>query len=151
MNRMRRDKTIFIAICIATFVSIAIIAYNFIKNTSEKMPEVEMDIEEGFNTPVIRAADCNCLPGYIPNNTIKSIVLGKQGEFITIGSPMLVRYGTENKWVEKTVDKNFQATNEFFGSDPAPGLHKHVETVASTSKEYFCLSLSDPEKRRSCY
>jgi hypothetical protein len=150
---MKRDKTIFIAICIAIFVSIAIVAYNFITGASKTMSGrgyVE-DVKEGFDTPIIRAADCNCLPGYIPSNSIKGRILGKQGEFITVGSPTLVRYGTESKWVEKTVDKNFQATNDFFGSDPAPGLHKHVETVPSTSTDYFCRSLSEPEKRRPCY
>ena len=46
MNRMRRDKTIFIAICIATFVSIAIVAYKFINNASNIMPDTELDVEE---------------------------------------------------------------------------------------------------------
>ena len=150
MNRMKRDKTIFIAICIAIFVSIAVVAYNFITRASMNISDVE-EVKEGFDTPIIRAADCNCLPGYIPSNTVKGRILGKQGEFITVGSPTLVRYGTENKWVEKMVDKNFKATNDYFGSDPAPGLHKHVETVPSTSTDYFCLNLSDPGKRRPCY
>ena len=147
MNRMKRDKSIFIAICITIFICISVIAYNFIQNGSKKMDEVE----EAFEVLATRAADCKCLPGYIPSNRIKARVLGNQGEFITISSPTLVRYGTDNKWIEKTVDANFRATNQFFGSDPAPGLHKRVETVANTNETYFCLSLSDPGKRRSCY
>ena len=145
-----RGGTPFIIGTIVFFIVCAI-GLRFIRNKDKLFEMGGSKSVDGFSTAPTRAADCNCLPGYIPSNSIKGRILGKQGEFITVGSPTLVRYGTESKWVEKTVDKNFQATNDFFGSDPAPGLHKHVETVPSTSTDYFCRSLSDPEKRRPCY
>jgi hypothetical protein len=52
-------KSVLIGICIAFFVAIALQGVKFM-NTSE--------IQEGFKTsPVTRATDCNCLPGYIPS------------------------------------------------------------------------------------
>jgi hypothetical protein len=161
MNRMKRAKTIFIAICITVFIGISLLAISFIKDTPvSKDSTVSKDArvsvkkgnshEEGFNS-ITRASECNCLPGYIPTNVINGRILGKEGDFITIGTPTLVRFGTDNKWIEKNVSQTFRATTRFFGSDPAPGLHKRVETITNENGVYFCLSLTDPEKRRTCY
>lgn len=147
---MKRVKTIFIAVCIAVFIGISLLALTFIKDTPVSVKKGNV-VEEGFDSSVTRASDCNCLPGYIPSNMLRGRIIGKEGEFITIGAPTLVRFGTDNKWIEKNVTQNFQATTQFFGSDPAPGLHKRVETISSADGIYFCLSLTDPEKRRSCY
>lgn len=108
---------------------------------------------EGFKSgAVTRASDCNCLPGYIPSNTSGMKVLGKEGDTVNLQKPSLVRYGTDDKWIEKEVKTlNFQISNAFFGADPAGGILKYAKIIQETSDNYFCQSLADPTKIRKCY
>ena len=111
------------------------------------------EIEEGFKSgSVIRASDCNCLPGYIPSNMTPTKIIGKEGDMVTLNNPALIRYGTDDKWIEKKVTTlNFQISNKFFGADPAGGILKYAKIVQETSDNYFCQSITDPTKKRKCY
>ena len=143
---------IFIGLCISYGVSIC----SHSKCKRDDSDSDSEDEKEGFTNPVsettapTRASDCRCLPGYIPSNTVPKKILGYENGFIEVKSPLKVRYGSDNRWVEKMVYNTFKATNSFFGKDPAPGVRKQVETVAG-SDFFFCQSLSEQTQTRSCY
>lgn len=142
---MKRVTILLIALCIAFFVALALQGVQFINTPPE--------IYEGFKTAAVtRASDCNCLPGYIPSNTTGMKVLGKEGDTVKIDKPALIRYGTDDKWIEKEVTTlNFQISNAFFGADPAGGILKYAKIIKETTDNYFCQSLADPTKIRKCY
>jgi hypothetical protein len=52
--------------------------------------------------------------------------IGAEHDTITVPDNTNVRYGDLVKYVEKNVSGTFKAENEFFGSDPLPGLQKFV-------------------------
>jgi hypothetical protein len=139
-------KNALIAVCIAFFIALALQGVQFMN-----APVIEYN--EGFKSGLVtRASDCNCLPGYIPSNTSGMKVLGKEGDTVNLQKPSLVRYGTDDKWIEKEVTTlNFQISNAFFGADPAGGILKYAKIVQETSDNYFCQSLADPTKIRKCY
>lgn len=58
---------------------------------------------------------------------LETIKIANEYEKFTIDTTKLVRYGTADQWVTKTVSGTGEATNAFFGSDPAPGKAKVVE------------------------
>jgi hypothetical protein len=61
--------------------------------------------------------------------------IGKEGEEISVTTPILVRFGdpASNKWsAEKLAEKSFTATSGFFGGDPAFGVAKVVQKNIST-------------------
>ena len=79
-----------------------------------------------------------------------SIILGKELDNIPVQNPKVVRYGKDDRWVEKVVSNPFIASNTFFGGDPAPLVSKIVESVksnilflsGSTYSDYLrCLTL----------
>ena len=147
-GRMKRVTVILIALCIALFVGVASLGVRFI-NTPQ---------EEGFTAQsvvVTRASDCNCLPGYIPSNNKPSTkLIGRENQTVQIYGITRVRYGIGDKWVNKTVSETFQATNNFFGIDPAPGIAKIVESIEAgeeTGDSFFCQGITDPGKIRKCY
>jgi hypothetical protein len=113
--------------------------------------EIKQIILEQFTLQPTRASDCRCLPGYIPSNKITKRVLGKENQLIEIKNPITVRYGSNNRWVEKDVSSTFRATNSFFGSDPAPGVVKQVEIKEQNTNMFFCQSLSNPSNTKQCY
>lgn len=57
--------------------------------------------------------------------------IGGEGDHLTVAPNTLVRYGANGNYVTKTVSGSFIATNDFFGSDPAYGMHKTVEINVS--------------------
>ena len=142
---MKRLTILLIAICIAFFVALALQGVQFMNALPEDT--------EGFKSgAVTRASDCNCLPGYIPSNTTGMKVLGKEGDTVNLQKPALIRYGTDDKWIEKEVTTlNFQISNAFFQADPAGGILKYAKIIKETSDNYFCQSLADPTKIRKCY
>ena len=127
------------------FILLTLSAWRFM--TSEESLEA---FEGVSSTAPTRAADCQCLPGYIPSNKIPKKVLGFENQFIVVKSPMALQYGVNNRWIKKQVSGTFQATNMFFGGDPAPGIRKRVETL-EIEGFYFCQSLSNPTETRKCY
>ncbi|MDL2338416.1 MAG: DUF1800 domain-containing protein [Pseudomonadota bacterium] len=54
------------------------------------------------------------------------------GQF-TLAASTRVRFGTTNRWIEKTLTGTVKCTSTFFGSDPASGVFKRcdVKTVAA--------------------
>jgi Domain of unknown function (DUF4832)/Domain of unknown function (DUF4874) len=48
----------------------------------------------------------------------------------TLSGTQTVRYGTEDRWVEKSVTDEGYCGNRFFGSDPAKGTLKQCEVLA---------------------
>ena len=56
-------------------------------------------------------------------------LVGREGDSIEVPDRTLVRYGAEGRWVARIVSGRFQASNEFFGHDPAPRIQKAVEAV----------------------
>jgi hypothetical protein len=50
--------------------------------------------------------------------------LVNEGDAIYLKEPQLVRYGIDTRWIQFTVRKSATCSNEFFGTDPAPGVVK---------------------------
>ena len=57
--------------------------------------------------------------------------VGREWDTVTVGADTTVRYGANGAYVQKVVSGTFRATNEFFGSDPAPGVYKQVEALVT--------------------
>lgn len=163
---------------IFAFVLVCVIGIQFMLNK-----EV-IDLHEGFSSSsgasgTTRAADCNCLPGYIASNS-QGEYDGKVYSYWGI-VPLYIPNGTKDIY---TIDFNntcgilppvnipneFLSMNkyfEFFGNyfsslniQPVPfqvneSNNKGVLTcdvVKKTGgKNYFCQNLGDPTKTRSCY
>ena len=140
-------KTLLVVVFIFMMIAVMFQAVAFMMEGQE----IKQVMLEQFTTQTKRASDCRCLPGYIPSNKTIKRVLGNEGQFIEIKNPITVRYGNNNRWVEKYVSSTFQATNSFFGSDPAPGIVKQVEIKDQTNNIFFCQSLSNPSDTKQCY
>lgn len=59
--------------------------------------------------------------------TLKKI--GEEGQTLTVPPNSTVQYGANGKFVTRRVSGRFQATNQFFGRDPIPGVKKSVFLV----------------------
>ena len=55
--------------------------------------------------------------------------VGGEGQRIYVPPNSTVQYGANGKFVTKKVSGWFQATNQFFGRDPVPGIYKSVYQV----------------------
>ena len=60
-----------------------------------------------------------------------------------------VRYGSGSTWITKKVEAEDACTNEFFGSDPLPGVHKECQiskpsTAAQPTPALYTLTITDP-------
>ena len=58
---------------------------------------------------------------------LETLKIANEYEKFTVDTTKLVRYGAADQWVTKVVSGTGEATNHFFGSDPAPGVAKVVE------------------------
>lgn len=52
--------------------------------------------------------------------------IGNEGSSLTVDADTTVAYGFGTGWVTKVVSGTFNATNDFFGNDPAYGIAKQV-------------------------
>lgn len=59
--------------------------------------------------------------------------LADEGGSFTLTGTTRVRYGLDGyEWIEKVLDAGtYEASNAFFGGDPAPGLHKVCQKITS--------------------
>jgi hypothetical protein len=165
---MKRLTILFITLCIAIFVWVGLSGINFIQVSSVE--------EEPFATgtsPITRASDCNCLPGYIPSSQTN----GYNGKiFLTIER-------NENYYLfnpDGTKDVYWISTGETCGipninlpSKPNSGNYTYLasDDIFGAGRKYsykgqlrcnmvkkidvsgifFCQNLGNPEKRRNCY
>lgn len=60
--------------------------------------------------------------------------LAREGRSFTLADAGTVRYGAGARWVSKTVGGSGQCSNEFFGTDPAPGVGKTCELLDGASQ-----------------
>ena len=67
-------------------------------------------------------------------STLSWKTLGNEGSSATVPADSSVRYGTNDKWVYKTLSGSFVITNTTFGSDPAPGVGKMAQLKSGGSK-----------------
>ena len=159
------------------FLIVCVIGLRFIMNKDKLFEMVGSKSVDGFSTGPTRAADCNCLPGYIPSRAG-----GFDGDiFSTIGGDGTIFYlynpiGTDKMYIigdgnncglpkpnskysakEKLnmvgIGSGFTSSSgkkyEFTGSI-------HDENTCSLVKKkdsgtYFCQNLDSPGKTRSCY
>lgn len=61
------------------------------------------------------------------------VQIGSEGDTLTVDAGTTVRYGANGAYVTRVVSGAFTASNEFFGNDPAVGVRKTVEKLASAS------------------
>ena len=61
------------------------------------------------------------------------VVCALEEEICHIRQPVLVRYGINGRYVERTVKHSFFCTNDLFG-DPAPGGRKQCEIRADENR-----------------
>ena len=56
-----------------------------------------------------------------------------EGQSFTVNGTQTVRYGSGSNWVTRTLSGSGVCSNEFFGSDPAPGVVKECQVIGSAS------------------
>jgi hypothetical protein len=59
-------------------------------------------------------------------------VVAQEGATFTVSGTQTVRYGTDTRWVEKTVAGSGSCTNAYFGTDPAKGTVKVCQVQGTT-------------------
>lgn len=149
-----------IGILVLVFLAVAISSWNFIRNDTLRLEEM---YKEPFETYPTRAANCQCLPGYIPSNKKASKYGGK---FIwNNGGVFFVADGSQRRnWVPNCImcginicDWNVMnkiSNEEFNKLSPAETFTcDHLKKAQEAMKKsiYFCQSLSDPNETRKCY
>jgi Domain of unknown function (DUF4832)/Domain of unknown function (DUF4874) len=70
-------------------------------------------------------------PNPEPTATWTKIANEKQN--FTVSGTKTVRYGADSRWVQKSVTNSGYCGNDFFGSDPAPGVVKRCELRSSST------------------
>lgn len=70
--------------------------------------------------------------------------VGYEGNTIKLSAGARIRFGSDSRWVEKVLNSSdaFQATNNYFGNDPAAGTYKRVERFMTDDN--FSLQLYVP-------
>ena len=64
-----------------------------------------------------------------PANRVST--LAAEGGTFSVTGTQIVKYGANSRWIRKSVSGTGQCTNEFFGSDPAPGTVKSCQLAGS--------------------
>lgn len=170
---------------IFAFVLVCVIGVQFMLNRELLPLHSDLHLQEGFSSSAsrasgtTRAADCNCLPGYIASNSG-----GYDGKiyWAFYGAPVYVPNGTKDVYyidpnntcnLVPTVGNQDQESAKFYqallprlpnSSNPnditfANPYENYAfkgvltcDVVKKTdSKNYFCQNLGDPTKTRSCY
>ena len=155
--RMAVEKQIAVGLLLLAFIGLTALAMQFIK---------EPQASEGFETLITRAADCQCLPGYIPSKTSTfggSIYTDNISTFWYFFKPnnenALYRITENNScgiphiYDDSRADKNLgnypiipKGSQFQYKSNLNCGM---IEKTSSSS--YFCQSLSDASKTKKCY
>jgi hypothetical protein len=145
---------------IFAFIGVIILSVNFVQSIDPSGNTVR----EHFTTAPTRAANCQCLPGYIPS-------VNRLGGTVYMDTGVLLRYGV--------LFFSPSGTKDFYGvaKDDSCGIsytdtekytkltreNMHGFTFSSyrglltcdklnrNTKNYFCQSLSNPSKTRKCY
>jgi hypothetical protein len=143
---------------LVVFILLTLSAWRFM--TSEE----SLESFEGFTAGPTRAADCQCLPGYIPSNaTEKSeFVLDPRGWGYVLTKGKKYGYwwnmhGMTFNWSNtKHRRVSWEEINRF--SDGGQATKPIIEEALRYQKEgakagsiYFCQSLSNPAETRKCY
>lgn len=159
------------------FLIVCVIGLRFIMNKDKLFEMVESKSVDGFSTGPTRAADCNCLPGYIPSRAG-----GFDGDiFSTIGDDGSIFYlynpnGTDKIYIIGNGDKcGLPNPNSKYTSKENLTMTKNRNSLISSSGKtyeyaggiynedtcrivkkresgtYFCQNLDTPGKTRSCY
>lgn len=59
--------------------------------------------------------------------------IANEYESFSVSGTRTVRYGSDTRWVQKSVSGAGQCTNGFFGRDPAPGVTKSCQAMATST------------------
>lgn len=171
-----RGGTPFIIGTIVFFIVCAI-GLRFIRNKDKLFEMGGSKSVDGFSTAPTRAADCNCLPGYIPSNTggfdgeIYSTGGGDGSIFYLYnpnGTDKMYIIGDGNKCGLPEPNTKYSAKEKLnmigIGSGFISSSGKKYEFTGGIYDEnscslvkkkgsgtYFCQNLDSPGKTRSCY
>ena len=151
------SKHILAGLLLLSFLLLVLVATRWIQNSS--IHTVKEEKTEGFKTAPTRAADCKCLPGYVPSKQTRS----KYGGRFLSHNYNILYYNPDNTkilhWVPmcelcgiKTCDEgilvhdisNYSMSNKMFSCDI-------VNKYTQASNLYKCQNLSDPSDIKSCY
>jgi len=170
-------RRVLVGLGILIFILLSLKAWTFIVHN--RNDTCNTDTHEPFAVGAItRAADCNCLPGYIPSSSSKTAYGGKIYINVENGGNYYVfnpRGTKELYWIQVSnpcgipniqginlpnvgkypsieSSKIFGQAAEYTYKGVLPcGLVKKDEGTSSSSPYYFCQSLTDKNKTRSCY
>ena len=126
------------------FLIFVMISIKFVKDPSGNM------IEKFSNAPT-RAADCNCLPGYIPAKNYKPNVFYYSGWnlFILVQDTYMYALfpGQCGLSINNVPEMSYTEMNKLEWR----GYTNDCSLVNKTSNYYFCKKLSDPSVTRKCF
>lgn len=161
---MTKRITLTVSVLLFLFIGFLTLAYLTIYHPDLVIPAQNKE-EEGFTANATRASDCRCLQGYIPSNSLPKNKFG--GRFITNGSLLAFQpQGSTTKHLisnclvcegvnpcrEKIAVSKKVWDDLSWGALYSCSLFTQTKTKAKTiSDTFFCQSLSDPQKTRSCY
>jgi hypothetical protein len=72
-------------------------------------------------------------PSPTPSPTATWTKIADEKTSFTVSGTKTVRYGSDSRWIQKSVTGTGQCNNSFFGSDPADGVVKRCEVLSAGS------------------
>ena len=140
---------------IFAFIGVVILSVNFVHSID---PSGSI-VREHFTTAPTRAANCQCVPGYIPS-------INRLGGTVYMDNRYLLfsPRGTNDLYMIKEYDscgisytntenyKKLTRENNYLGfTHYSVKGYLTCDMLNKNNKNYFCQSLSNPSKTRKCY
>lgn len=171
------SKNILAGLLILSFLLVVLVATNWMQKPMNSVKEGD-DTKEGFRVAPTRAAECKCLPGYVPSKDITTSDIytsfNAGGGTIYIFNPNGFSYAW---WINpdkpcgiKHIYKDYKLANQNLGNYPPidlwnskftlvgeldcytyKGWASYVNTPNIISDRYKCQNLEDPSNTKECY
>ena len=161
------SKNILAGLLILSFLLVVLVATNWMQKPVNSVKEGD-DTKEGFRVAPTRAAECKCLPGYVPSKD----TMNKAGKiytdsiptfwyfFVPNGTNKAYRINEQNPCGIKHIYTDGNLANQNLGKYPKlPNGFIHagaltcdmLKTDTTNSDRYTCQNLEDPSNTKECY
>jgi hypothetical protein len=176
---MDSSKNILAGLLILSFLLLVLVATNWMQKPMNSVNSVKEGdtTKEGFRVAPTRAAECKCLPGYVPSKDITTSNVYSYKErgytyyiFNPNGYPYTWWIQPENPCGIKHIYKDANLTNKNLGNYPPIDLNNSkfkyigpldcytykawtawLNTPNIISDRYKCQNLEDPSNIKECY
>lgn len=163
------SKNILAGLLILSFLLLVLVATNWMQKPVNSVKEGD-DTKEGFRVAPTRAAECKCLPGYVPSKE----TMNEDGKiytdsvrtfwyyFVPNGTNKVYRINEQNPCGIKHIYTDANLANQNLGNYPTLPRSGFINSgtlscdmlkkdTTNTSSRYRCQNLEDPSNTKECY